>query len=198
MRERLRLWSIGPSDDFGPLSGSLRHDTDSYIEAFSPEFTADSDEFVVSATFTNPWTAYSSRPWSYGFYFGRSAEANDQYMYFVVHSSKQWVLSMRNAAGDIQRLHRGTVPQLNTQSGQKNRLGLFVDGRFGDLYVNGQRVRFPDPLGAAQRINLGGELITSHEGEVAVITGFFEGDERSGYRTRYRDFMGWTYDHQAE
>ena len=32
---------------------------------------------------------------------------------------------------------------------------------------------------------------------VAVITGLWEGRERSGYRTRYQKFVGWTYDHQA-
>ncbi len=196
VRKRLRLWDVGTSADFGPLSGSLRHDSDSYYEAFSPFFTADSDEFVVHATLTNPWTATSLRKWSYGIRFGWTGQANDPHMLFVVHSSKRWYLYMRDAAGNLQQMHRGTVPQLHTRSGQKNHLSLFVDGRFGDLYVNAQRARLPDR--AAQHINLGDTLLTSHEGSVAVVTGLWPGHERPGYRTRYENFMGWTYDHQAE
>ena len=194
-QERLRLWDLGPSAEFGPLSGVLRHDpSDDFLEVFQPEFTATEDEFAIGATFTNPY-AGSLQLWSYGFYFGRSGEANDQYLYFVVDSRKQWFVYMRDAGGELQRLHSGIVPQLRTGTGEKNALTLYVDGPWGELYVNGQRVRYPEPFGAAERVNLGGTLLESHGGEVAVMTGFFIGSERSGARTRYESFVGVTYDH---
>ena len=194
-QERLRLWDLGPSAGFGPLSGVLRHDpSDDFFEVFQPEFTATEDEFAIGATFTNPY-AGSLQLWSYGFYFGRSGEANDQYLYFVVDSRKQWFVYMRDAGGESQRLHSGIVPQLRTGTGEKNALTLYVDGPWGELYVNGQRVRYPEPFGAAERVNLGGTLLESHGGEVAVMTGFFIGSERSGARTRYESFVGVTYDH---
>ena len=67
--------------------------------------------------------------------------------------------------------------------------------RGGDLYVNGQRVMYPEPFGAARRVNLGGTLLESHGGAVAAITGFYVGSERSGAQTRYEEFAGITYDH---
>ena len=194
-QERLRLWDLGPSAEFGPLSGVLRHDpSDDFFEVFQPEFTATEDEFAIGATFTNPY-AGSLQLWSYGLSFGRSGEANDQFMYFVVDSTKQWRVYMRDAGGELQRLHSGIVPQLRTGTGEKNELTLYVDGPWGELYVNGQRVRYPEPFGAAERVNLGGTLLESHGGQVAVLTGFFTGSERSGARTRYEDFVGATYDH---
>ena len=197
VQERLRLWAKGPKEIFGPVSGRLQHEVDGYIKVWGPWFWADSDEFVLSATFTNPHR-WNGHQWDYGFNFGRSGTVNDEYLYFVVDWRKHWHIAKRNADGSLTRLHDGTVPQLNTGMGQKNRLDLYVDGRFADLYVNGERVSLGAALGKAQRINLGGEDLTSHEGRVAIITGYWNGSERNGWSTRYEGFMGWTYDHQAE
>ena len=194
VQERVWQWGIGPSAEFGPLSGVLRHEPGDGIEAFQPEFTATEDEFAIGATFTNPY-AGSLQPWDYGFLFGWSGEANNQYLYFVVDSESRWYVFMRDAGGELQRLHRGIVPQLRTGTGEKNELTLYVDGPWGELYVNGQRVRYPEPFGAADFVNLGLTHLESHGGQVAVLTGFFEGSERSGARTRYENFVGKTYDH---
>ena len=192
IHERVRLWDVGPSAGFGPLSGGLRHDDDEYIEQFGTEFTADSDEFVLEATFVNPYGA-DEHPWSYGFTFGRTGEDDDEHVWLVVNSNGTWRIDTSTT-----RLHGGLVPQLLTGAGQKNRVTLYVDGRYGWLYVNGQKVL--DEEGAevslyGQGIDLGGEHVTSHEGSVTVVTGFFTGDERAGAVTRYEGFRGWTYDH---
>ena len=88
-----------------------------------------------------------------------------------------------------------------TRDGEKNRLTVYVDGQYGWLYVNGLQVL--DQEGNAvpvygRGINLGGEQVVSHEGSVAVVTGFFRGDERAGAVTRYEGFRGWTYDHSRD
>ena len=95
-------------------------------------------------------------------------------------------------------MHIGSAAQLLTGAGEKNRVTLYVDGKFGWLFVNGQPVL--DREGYAVQvsgwgIDLGGEHVTSHGGSVAIMTGFFVGDERAGAVTRYEGFRGWTYDH---
>ena len=109
-------------------------------------------------------------------------------LWSILGSSGGCTCGMR--AGILQRLHSGIVPQLRTGTGEKNELTLYVDGPWGELYVNGQRVRYPEPFGAAKRVNLGGTLLESHGGQVAVLTGFYTGSERSGARTRYENFVG--------
>ena len=196
VQERVRLWDLGPSAGFGPLSGVLSHDPDDggFIEEFSPEFTATDDEFAIRATFTNPY-AGTLQLWSYGFWFSKSGEADDKEMVFVVDSRKLWSVFMWDADGGSQPLHGGPLPQLRTGDGEKNELELYVDGQWGDLYVNGQRVSYHEPFGAAERVNLGGTHLQSHGGAVAVITGFYVGSERSGAQTGYEEFAGITYDH---
>ena len=131
IQERVRLWDLGPSAQFGPLSGVLNHDpSDDFIKVFLPEFTATDDEFAIRATFTNPY-AGTLQLWSYGFLFGGSDEADDQDMYFVVDSTKEWNLYMRDGEGELQALHGGPLPQLRTGAGEKNELELYVDGPRG-------------------------------------------------------------------
>ena len=194
IQEKLRIWAEGADDEFGPVSGDLRHTVDNYIETWSPEFTATSDEFEISATFTNPYAAKSHR-WSYGFSFGneRSDDDEDQFIYFVVTSRKHWALNIRKADNSLETIRSGTVPQLRTDADQSNSLALMVDGKYGWLYVNGYRVRLNNrPIG---QTDLGGDYTQSHSGSVAVINGFYTGDARSRAITRYKDFYGVSYSH---
>ena len=195
IQERVRLWDVGPSARFGPLGGRLRHDNDNFIEQFSPNFTADSDEFVLDATFVNPYGA-DAHPWDYGFKFGQTGD--DDYVRLYVHSSGSWGMRVSKPGTPSTLLHSGLVPQLLTGAGEKNRVTLYVDGKFGWLFVNGQPVldREGNLVQVSGRgIDLGGEDVTSHGGSVAIVTGFFVGDERAGAVTRYEGFRGWTYDH---
>ena len=194
--EKLRIWAEGPESFFGPVSGELPHEIDEYNEAWSPSnFEATDDEFAVSATFVNPYDADTdAETWNYGFYFGRTADPDDQYMYFIVSSSKRWYLRARKADGSFEGILSGQVPQLQTEAGQRNSLVMFVDGKYGALYVNGLRVYLNDePVG--RYIDLGGEHVQSHGGRVAVVTGFFTGSERAGAVTAYEDFTGVSYSH---
>ena len=168
---------------------------DEYIEVWSPDFEATDDEFAVSATFVNPYDADTdAETWNYGFYFGRTDDPDDPYMYFVVSSSKRWYLRARKADGSFEGILSGQVPQLQTEAGQRNSLVMFVDGKYGALYVNGLRVYLNDePVG--RYIDLGGEHVQSHGGRVAVVTGYFLDSERAGAVTAYEDFTGVSYSH---
>ena len=173
VQERLRLWALGSSDSFGPLAGSLRHEPDDgYIAGFQPEFAATGDEFAVSATFTNPYAA-SLQLWSHGLAFGDNGEANDPFLYFIVDSEKGWVIKVRTAEGSLETLHGGVLPQLLTGNGQKNRLELWVDGPFGWLYVNGQKVQDLEGDPVDGFIDLGSHYFSSHEGEVTLVSGYY-------------------------
>ena len=95
-------------------------------------------------------------------------------------------------------MHSGTVPRLLTGRGDSNWISLYVDGPYGWVYVNGEKVLdeegIPIPV-YGTGIDLGGELRASHGGGVAVVTGTREGSERSGAVTSYEQFQGRTYDH---
>ena len=192
VQERLRLWDNGPSAQFGPLSGGLQHELDGFIERFDAEFTATEDEFALSAMFVNPYAA-SEHQWDYGFRWGNDADGGFIF-YFVVDSSGAWRLIRRDASGSSdtsETLAGGTASQLLTDGNARNHLSLFVDGSYGFILINGQRI--DDAEGeSVPRIYLGDE---SPEGTVAVLTGYWQGSERSGYSTRYEDFTGHTYDH---
>ena len=195
IREKLRIWTEGPDAEFGPVSGELPHEVDEYLEGWAPDFEATDDEFQVGATFVNPYDADTgSETWNYGFRFGRTDDPDDQYMYFVVDSSKKWYLDVRKADGSWERILSGQVPQLRTEAGERNSLNMLVDGKYGALYVNGLRVYLNDePVG--RYIDLGGEHVQSHGGRVAVVTGYFLDSERAGAVTAYEDFYGVSYSH---
>ena len=193
--EKLKIWAEGPDAEFGPVSGELAHEVDEFIEVWSPDFEATDDEFAVSATFVNPYDADTdAETWNYGFYFGRTADPDDQYMYFVVDWTKRWFLSVRKADGSLERILSGQVPQLRTEAGQRNSIAMLVDGKYGALYVNGLRVYLNDEP-VSRYIDLGGDLIQSHGGRVAVVTGYFLDSERAGAVTAYEDFTGVSYSH---
>ena len=201
LQERIRLWDAGPSDSFGPLSGDLPHVIDEYFELFLPEFTATDDEFVLDATFVNPYGA-DERLWSYGFLIGWTGspadEPPDKYINLVVNSRGWWTIGESGGGG---WLHSGLLPQLLTRAGEKNRVTVYVDGQYGWLYVNGLKVRDHEGNavpGYGRGIDLGGELVVSHEGSVAVLTGLLSDSERDGAVTRYEGFRGWTYDHSRD
>ncbi len=193
-QERIRLWDLGPSASFGPLTGGLQHEIDDYIEGYTPRFQATGDEFALGATFFNPYNGSSENLWSYGFRFGDAGESDDSIMYFVVDSGGEWTVDTYRD-GEFHTIHQGLAPQLLMGKGQKNQLKLWVDGPYAWVLVNGQKVwvvrddlEFP-----VRAIDLGPD--PSHEGRVSVITGFWNGSERRGAVTRYEDFAGLTYDH---
>ena len=194
VQERLRLWDVGPSDEFGPLSGRLTHDAESgTYKWFQPAFTAEGDEFALSATFVNPYGA-DDGDFDYGFGISRSGEPNDPVVNLVVTSDGELLVRLRDQDGEYHTQEYGLVPQLKTGDGERNEFRLFVDGPYGWLYVNGELPRDDEGQrqGYSYRIDLGDQ---QHGGSVEVITGYFVGDQRTGYSTRYEGFTGWTYSH---
>ena len=139
VQERIRLWDLGPSASFGPLSGSLPHVVDEYFESFTPEFEATGDEFALRATFFNPYDGSSANLWSYGFRFGDGGGSDESFMYFVVDSRGQWTVRTYRD-GEYHGIHEGLAPQLLMGRGQKNELELWVDGPYAWVRVNGWRV----------------------------------------------------------
>ena len=158
---------------WGPLSGDLQHNpSDGFIET---EYVRVSiSDMVVEATFVNPYGA-STAPWDYGFLL-RSKE-DEPFLQFVVSHNRQWaVMSGANAPYD--RLGGGTVNGLRIGAGQRNHLMVVVIRERGWLFVNGDFISEVDLSGV------------KHEGDVAVITGAYEGDETAGAVTQYEDFTG--------
>ena len=73
-----------------------------------------------------------------------------------------------------------------------------MDGKYGWLYVHGVRVSEARTERPLAWIDLGQEHVQSHEGRVAVTTGYFVGSERAGAVTRFENFTGLTYDRPDE
>ena len=166
----------GWTGGFGPISGELQHDpSDGLIEA---EYAGvDIADMVVAATFVNPYSA-SSNDWDYGFIL-RRYDSTGQQIQVVVTSDRRWYLGWREMsnAGN-QRLGGGTLGNFNTGAGGRNHLRVVaIDGR-GWFFVNG------DFVSALDLSDVSGP------GDVAVISGAFEGDEVAGAVTRFENFQG--------
>ena len=193
IQERLRLWAGDPADSFGPVSGGLRHELDGRVERWSPVFEATEDEFVLSATFANPYGA-ADHHWDYGFQFGITDDLEDKFLSIVVRSDELWQVVLY-AGGSVETLYFGSIPSLRTGAGEENRLVFRVDGPYGWLYVNGEKVLSDDGY-PVEYLDVGQTYVSSHEGAVAVGTGLLTGSERAGAVTRYKDFQGYTYDRE--
>ena len=194
IQERLRLWASDPADSFGPVSGELSHELDGRIERWAPVFKATEDEFVLSATFANPY-GVADHHWDYGFQFGITDDLEDKFLSIVVRSDELWQVLLY-AGGSVETLYFGSIPSLRTGAGEENRLVFRVDGPYGWLYVNDEKVQSYDDYHPVKYLDLGLTHVTSHEGSVAVGTGFLTGSERAGAVTRYKDFQGETYDRE--
>ena len=163
----------GPGD-WGPSSGELWHDpTDGFIET---EYAGVSiSDVVVEATFVNPYSA-SSNSWDYGFIL-RQPRGDQSFLQFVVSSNRRWAVKA-GADAPYDQLSGGTLSRLRTGAGERNQLMVVAIGQRGWFFVNG------DFVAAVDLSN------TVHEGDVAVITGAYQGDEVAGSVTRYEGFFG--------
>ena len=131
---------------------------------------------VVEATFVNPYSAASNK-WDYGFIFRR--ENTGLAIHFAVTSDRRWYLAWRETSdADNQRVGGGTIPTFDTSAGGRNHLRVVAIKERGWLFVNGEFVSALDLSDV------------TGPGDVAVITGAFEGDEVAGSVTRFEDFRG--------
>ena len=163
----------GQTSDFGPTSGELRHDpSDGFIKT---EYAGVSiDDMMVEATFVNPYSAASNK-WDYGF----SLRDTAPFIQVVVTSDQRWYLAWRETpAANNQQVGGGTIPTFDTSAGGRNHLRVVAIKERGWLFVNGEFVSaldLSDVTGA---------------GDVAVITGAFEGGEVADAVTRFENFQG--------
>lgn len=165
----------GNSGGFGPHSGELRHEPGD--ERIKTEFARVSlSDFFATATFTNPYSA-ASGGWDYGFMFRYDRSGERRFASVTVTSDSRWRANVRNFdASFSETVGEGTLSNLNIGTGGRNTLWLGAIGARGILLINGQFVGALD----LSAISGGGDL--------AVITGAFAGNERTGAATRFEDF----------
>ena len=169
--------SVGQGYDFGPTNGELHHNpSDNFIET---EYAGASfSDMVVEATFVNPYSA-SSNSWDYGFFMRYDRTDDDPpFLQFVVSSNRSWAVKTGTGPPYLS-LGGGTVSTLNTGAGGRNHLMVMAIGMRGWIFVNG---------GYVASVDLGS---VTGAGDVAVITGFYTGDEVAGGVTRYEGFKGY-------
>lgn len=160
----------------GERSGELEHEDDGLIEW--EELHSETRDFIASATFTNPYSA-NAGDWDYGFGF-RHAGSN-RFHAALVHSSGSWEHFLREGSRESAHERSGWAA-LDTGAGGQNTLWLLAVGGVGVLYVNGVQVAELDLSGSTA------------SGDVAVATGFYEGNVMPGYGTVYDEFQVWSLD----
>lgn len=157
---------------YGPSGGELWHDPDDgFIKTdFAGVTTAD---FVAYATFQNPYSP-ATNPWDYGFVFRDNLLAPN--FHIVVTSAGNWEI-LFGEQPPRRRLGYGTLPlSFDVAAGAANTLWVSAFGSRGLFFVNGEFVAALDLSDAIQ------------SGDIAVMTGIFQGDELAGEVTRYQDF----------
>ena len=161
---------------FGPIDGELRHDpSDGFIKTMYAD--ASFADFIASATFVNPYSAGSSS-WDYGFIIRKSRwEATSRFITIAATSSGHWDVFWREGlSSEYQDIADGTLGSFDTGVGGRNTVWVAALGGRGLLFVNDEFVASLDFSGVAGA------------GDIAVVTGVFEGSERAGAVTRFEDF----------
>ncbi len=159
---------------FGPLSGELRHNADDdFIETHYANVSM--ADMAIEATFTNPYSSsYSS--WDYGFMLRENSDA--PFIHIVVSDNGVWS-AKSGSDPPYDDIGEGALASFFTGDGERNHLRLVAIGDRGWFFVNNQFVAFLDLSDVMD------------EGDVAVITGAFTGDEVDGKATRFENFRGW-------
>ena len=161
---------------FGPSSGELHHDPSTGLikNDYANVFLAD---IVVESTFLNPYSA-SSGSWDYGFILRDGGDlSSSSFIKVVVTSDLWWAVERRDKSPNHQqRLGTGLLGNLATEAGARNHLRMVVIEERGWFFVNGDFISSIDLSGV------------NRSGDVAVITGAFEGNEVAGAVTRYENF----------
>ncbi|MCP4426093.1 MAG: serine/threonine protein kinase [Chloroflexi bacterium] len=158
---------------FGPESGAMEHIDDSYVKDYAAGVGV--YNFIAAAEFGVPYTSEIG-PWDVGFDF-RDADVGEQY-WLIVESTGDWSFFNRENGEDA-LLDEGVVENLDTNAEGSNRLLLIALDDTGYFSLNDELVA---DLDLSARV---------HEGNVVVVTAFFEGNEIEGYTTPFTDFTVW-------
>ena len=170
--------SIGGEYGFGPIDGELRHDpSDGLIQTENAGVSL--SDMIVSATFVNPYSA-ASNSWDYGFFIRDSGRGpSRRFIKIIVTSRGRWEVAWRQGrSSESNTIAEGTLGRFDTSAGGQNRLWVAAFGERGLLFVNGE---FIAALDLSDVTGLG---------DVAVITGSYEGHEVAGAVTRFENFQG--------
>ena len=134
-----------------------------------------------SAVFTSPYDA-DVHLWDYGFVLRRT---DTGHIRAVVRSDGAWEVSTFLSGQECcLELESGVIltgVPFHIMAGQQNHLRFVAAGRYSYFDINGVPASLPINLGALTN------------GDVAVATGLFIGDERAGAVTAYEDFMVWEH-----
>ena len=174
---------------YGPSDGQLDLTTDS--EVANKRTTVQLRDFIVEATFTNPYepTDYG---WDYGFFF-RDSGTNREYRLYVT-SDGEWSLKrVANAesatdtpdatdtpTADFTPVDGGTLDNLNTDTGATNRLRLIANGSSGLFFVNDQYVATFDLSAYLDK------------GAIELGSAFLGDNNKVGASVHYSDFTIWS------
>ncbi len=157
---------------FGPESGTLLHEEDSFIEKRSTD--VDLRDFVVEAIFHNPYPT-TKGDWDIGFLF-RDAGKNDEFR-LDVESNGDW--DFRDRRGDEgEVIHQGRVSNLDVSANGSNRLTLLAEGNRGFFFVNDVFIA---------ELDLSGR---TGSGDISIAIGI-SGNTIAGEATAYEDFAIW-------
>ncbi|MBX7212630.1 MAG: protein kinase [Thermoflexales bacterium] len=136
--------------------------------------------FIAEAEFTNPYGS-TEGTWDYGFFF-RMAPNDPPHYRFVIKSTGVWELryiATQNA--DAPALITGTLGNLYTGRGASNAVTLYINEGRGSFWVNGVW------SGANWDVST-----WQGPGDIAVMTGMFDADHKSGATTPYAKFSIWS------
>jgi hypothetical protein len=160
---------------YGPSDGSLEHNAEDGLVAWNGAGVT-LRNFVCEVTFYNPYST-SEGSWDYGIFF-RDTGGNQQYR-LAVHSDKSWDFGLRDGSNWTNTAD-GVISDLDISPSGQNTLRLVVKDAQAFFYVNGVYVATLDV--STKQI----------EGDVAVATGIWSGDEITGRTTRYTEFTVWS------
>ncbi|VAW42789.1 hypothetical protein MNBD_CHLOROFLEXI01-38, partial [hydrothermal vent metagenome] len=159
---------------FGPISNTLPHNDDNFIETDYAD--ASPANFVMSVEMVNPYGSVTG-DWDFGLIF-RQAEIDDE-MRLVVRSDGSWSLNNR-VADNNDFIQEGNASQyLNLNVGDSNLFQLIVIGDTGYLLLNND---FVSQLDLSSRTS---------SGDIALATGFYASTEINGEVTPYNNFTLW-------
>ena len=133
---------------------------------------------MVEATFTNPYDA-SEHPWDYGFFLRYDRGDDDSpFLQVVVSSNGEWDVASGSGPPYAQ-VAAGNVSNLKLGAGQQNHVMVVALEDRGWLFVNQTCIASFD---------LSDVKVS---GDVAVITGYYTGDEVAGESTQFQNFRGY-------
>ena len=166
-----------PPDSFGPIDVDLEHNPDNELVElyYAGVHVAD---FEVSASFRNPYDS-QAHTWDYGFWIRVSGDYGGRWLKFILGGTARatGLIVSANVPGEADNILVVDYPNLNTGYGEWNALRLVVLGDWAELFVNDESRGFAQLDGV------------THAGDIAVVTGSYEGSEEWGEVTRVRDFQ---------